>query len=172
MDLRYPIGPYDIHHRPSATELDSAIEAIGLLPAELEAVLAELERRPAALDAPYRPGGWTRRQVVHHLADSHANATIRTRLTLTEDVPTVKPYDEVAWAELVDAATAQLEPSVLMLRGIHRRWSMLLASLPAAAFERRLRHPEHGELTLAQLIASYGWHCRHHLAHLGSAWVP
>lgn len=172
MDLRYPIGPNDIHHHPSPTELVSAIEAIRLLPDELDAALAELAARPGTLDAPYRPDGWTRRQVVHHLADSHANATIRTRLALTEDVPTVKPYDEVAWAELADAASAELEPSVLMLRGIHRRWSMLLASLPAAAFERRLRHPEHGELTLAQLIGSYGWHCRHHLAHLNSPWVP
>ena len=172
MDLRYPIGPYDIHHLPSEAELNHALEAIRTLPDELAVALDELAMRPGALDLPYRPDGWTRRQVVHHLADSHANATIRTRLALTEDVPTVRPYDEVAWATLADAANDPLEPSLAILRGLHQRWSSLLTSLPPEAFHRRLRHPEHGEIALSQLLGMYGWHGRHHLAHLRSTWTP
>lgn len=166
-DPRYPIGRHDIRAPTTTETLSAAVAAIASLPDELERALAR--RSLPSLDRAYREGGWSVRQVVHHLADSHLNAAIRTRLTLTENKPTVRPYDEQAWAELVDARCAPLEPSLALLRGLHQRWAILLASLGEESFARLLHHPEHGDLTLGQLVCLYGWHGRHHVAHIENA---
>ena len=120
----------------------------------------------AQLDTPYRPGGWTVRQVVHHLADSHLNAYIRFRLALTEDEPTIKPYNENAWAHLPDAEQSPIAPSLQILGGLHTRWALLLRSLSQAQLHRYFLHPENGLMRLDKTIGSYGWHSRHHLAHI------
>jgi hypothetical protein len=165
-DPRYPIGRFELG-AVFAASVEQAVRDIATLPEELEQVVAD--RSEADLDVPYRDGGWTVRQVVHHLADSHANAAIRTRLALTEVHPTIRPYDEGAWANLVDARTAPIASSLVMVRALHERWSLLLASLDPSAFGRTLHHPERGDLTLGQLIALYGWHGRHHVAHIHHA---
>ena len=165
-DLRYPIGKHDVHAVLSPKDLELARRSIAELPDRLEAALAGLDR--AKLDTPYREGGWTVRQVVHHLADSHLNAHTRLRLGLTEDNPIVKTYDEALWAELADAKTLDVEPSVLLLRGLHHRWSRLLETLKPGDFERQIVHPEAGKFSVAQLTGLYGWHSRHHVAHITS----
>jgi hypothetical protein len=161
MDPRYPIGKPDLNdQRP----LPEAIEEIAALPAQLREALAKVG--PNRLDTPYREGGWTARQVVHHFADSHINSYVRFRLALTEDCPTIKPYDEKEWAELPDAKSGPVEVSLSLIDGLHARWAALLRSMAPADFERQFRHPERGLLTLAQNVRLYAWHCRHHLAHL------
>jgi len=120
------------------------------------------------LDTPYRPGGWTVRQVVHHLPDSHLNSYIRFRLALTEKEPTIKPYDQERWAELDDAKTAPIEPSLALLEALHQRWIMLLRSLIPADFARTFNHPEMGIVTLDATLRLYEWHGRHHTAHITS----
>lgn len=135
--------------------------AIGSFPMELKAVLPQ-----ARLDRPYREGGWTGRQVVHHLADSHMNAFVRMRLALTEETPTVKPYDEAAWARLADSLTEDPAVSVQILEGLHKRWHTLLQSLSDADFARGARHPDMGAVTLDWFLQLYAWHGRHHLGHL------
>lgn len=163
-DLRYPIGEHDVLAAVSDVQLQAAIRDIAELPRRLRAAVQGLGE--AQLDAPYRPGGWTVRQVVHHLADSHLNAYIRLRLALTEESPTIRPYDEKQWAELPDARRLALEPSLSILSGLHERWSNLLESLSREQLERKLSHPEIGSLSVAQLTCLYGWHSRHHLAHV------
>jgi hypothetical protein len=118
------------------------------------------------LDTPYRPGGWTVRQVVHHLADSHINAFVRFRLGLTEDQPTIKPYDEKLWAELADCRNAPVEMSLSLLEGLHQRWVMLLTGMSDSDYARTIHHPESGILRLDTYLATYGWHSRHHVAHI------
>lgn len=118
------------------------------------------------LNTPYREGGWTIRQVVHHLADSHINSYVRFRLALTEDTPTIRPYEESLWAELPDAKSLPLKPSLDLLDGLHNRWTMLLRHMTEQDFQRRLLHPELGELSLAWMLGLYAWHGRHHLAHI------
>jgi uncharacterized damage-inducible protein DinB len=141
------------------------IEEILRTPEELRAALEELSAKQ--LDTPYREGGWTVRQVVHHVADSHLNAYTRFRLGLTEDEPLIKPYDEARWAELADARTAPVELSLVILEALHERWVLLLRSLSPADFERTVRHPQWSEpLTLDKLVALYAWHGRHHTAHI------
>jgi len=165
MDLRYPTGrfTYDPHVTPEKRA--AWVAAIGRFPEELTAALARL---PAGrLDTPYREGGWTARQVVHHVADSHMNAYVRFRLALTEDEPTLKPYAEDRWAELVDARTEDPAVSAGILQGVHRRWHALLASLEPSDFARTARHPEHGAITVDWLLQLYAWHGRHHIGHLG-----
>ena len=120
------------------------------------------------LDTPYREGGWTIRQVVHHIADSHANAFMRFKLALTEDWPTIKPYDEAAWAELADSKTLPLAASLAMIEGIHARWFALLDTMDFDDFHKGFLHPERGRLTLITALAMYDWHSRHHLAHITS----
>lgn len=132
------------------------IAAIERLPAEAEAVVAGLD--DSALDTPYREGGWSPRQVIHHLADSHMNAFIRMRLIVTEDHPAIKPYDQDAWAVLSDTMTMPVAPSLSILSGLHARWACLLRSLPEDAFSRTAFHPEHGDVTLDRLVAIYGKH--------------
>ena len=118
------------------------------------------------IDTPYRPEGWTVRQLVHHLADSHLNAYVRHRLALTENNPTIKPYDENLWAELSDAKSAPIESSLQLLEAMHERWAALLKSMPAADFSRTLNHPERGPMSLDQMIELYAWHGKHHVAHV------
>jgi hypothetical protein len=164
MDPRYPTGPFTFDPSVTPEKRKAAIAAIGAFPSELKAVLAGL---PAgALDKPYREGGWTARQVVHHVADSHVNAYVRTRLTLTENKPTVKPYEEADWAKLVDARTMDPGVSVQILEGIHQRWHMLLQSLAPEQFTRPAIHPQFGDVSLDFFLQMYAWHGRHHLGHL------
>jgi len=164
MDPRYPTGRFAYDSDVTADKRAAWVAAIGQFPTELRAALGVLSA--ADLDTPYREGGWTGRQVVHHVADSHINAYVRFRLALTEDAPTVKPYAEARWAELADARTEDPAVSVGILDGVHRRWYGLLASLQPQDFARTLTHPEHGAITLDWLVQLYAWHGRHHLGHL------
>jgi hypothetical protein len=166
-DLRYPIGPWS--YPQSAITEDQRlgwIRDIATAPAALRAAVDGLTQ--AHLDTPYRPGGWTVRQVVHHVADSHMNGYVRFKLALTEDVPTIKPYDEALWATLAEVRTSPIETSLVLLEALHVRWVRLLESMTAADFARRFHHPESGTLTLEQYLAGYAWHGRHHTAHITS----
>jgi hypothetical protein len=161
MDPRYPVGKADPN---DPTPLPEAIEIIASLPRNLRNAVGRLT--PAQIDASYREGGWTARQVVHHLADSHVNSYTRFRLALTEPSPSIKPYDEKAWAELPDAKSGPIDPSLALLDGLHARWAALLRSMTAADFARTFEHPERGMTTLEMTTRLYAWHCRHHLAHV------
>ena len=162
--LRYPVGRYSKPDVITDALLREWIDTIEIFPHKLKNEVAGLT--DAQLDTTYRPGGWTIRQVVHHCADSHLNAYVRLKLTLTEEKPTIKPYLEARWAELVDS-TLPVPSSLAMLEGVHTRWAFLLRSLSPADLKKRFVHPEHGkEFQLDELIALYGWHCRHHLAHV------
>ena len=163
-DLRYPVGRFQRPTTLSETERRNAIDSIAAAPAKLRAAVRGLD--DAQLDTPYRPDGWTVRQVVHHMPDSHANAYIRFKLALTEDTPTIKPYDEAAWAKLDDSRTTRIETSLTMLEMLHDRWVRLLESIPAKDYSRRLIHPENGPMTLDDVLALYHWHGRHHVAHI------
>jgi hypothetical protein len=160
MDARYPTGRFVFVPNPGADTRRTAIATIGSFPRELKEVMPS-----AKLDTPYREGGWTARQVVHHLADSHMNAFIRFRLALTEQNPTIKPYNESEWAKLPDAA---LDPqlSVQILDGLHQRWHRMLEAMREEDFTRTAVHPEHGPITLDWLLQLYAWHGRHHIGHL------
>jgi hypothetical protein len=164
-DLRYPIG----HFNPPAVSMSgiraAQIQTLRLLPERLRAAVAGLN--DAQLDTPYREGGWNARQVVHHVADSHANGYIRFKLALTEDWPTVRPYDQAAWAELADYKLP-IEDSLAFIEALHARWVALLESLTDADFRRGFIHPEDGRATLAKALAIYDWHSRHHTAHITS----
>ena len=162
--LRYPVGPLTRHPTIDAATRAALIADIEQLPEALGRALAGLN--DAKLDTPYREGGWTVRQVVHHVADSHMNAYIRMRLAATEDSPTIKPYDEVAWAEQSDAQTGDINLSVPLIDALHRRWSVWLRQLPASGFARTVVHPESGTLSIDGLLQIYGWHSRHHVAHI------
>ncbi len=164
MDPRYPPGrfAYDPDITPEKRAAWTA--AIGAFPAELKEALAALP--PAGLDTPYREGGWTGRQVVHHVADSHMNAYIRFKLALTEENPPLKPYEESDWAELVDARTEDPAVSVGILDGVHHRLHVLLRSLGPEAFTRTAFHPAHGPVAVDWLLQMYAWHGRHHIGHL------
>lgn len=166
-DLRYPVGKFDAAAHVTAASRATAISDIAALPAKLRAALAGLTE--AQLDTPYRPVGWTVRQVVHHLADSHINAYTRVRLAMTEDNPTIKAYEEQKWAELPDAKSLPVEPSLAILDGVHQRWVTLLRALTHDETTRTVVHPEHGRaLSIDFLTAMYAWHCRHHVAHITS----
>ena len=164
MDLQYPIGRFEWRGQNSADDRRRLIDAIDQTPANLRAAVEDLSDQQ--LDTPYRPGGWTVRQVTHHVPDSHMNAYIRFRLALTEEEPTIKPYDESRWAELADARTAPVETSLALLESLHLRWAMLLRSLSEADFARQFRHPELGIVSLDKNLALYAWHGRHHVAHV------
>lgn len=165
-DPRYPLGPF--RYDPDAGEEGRrrAIAAIGELPSALRRAVQGLDDR--RLDTPYREGGWTVRQVVHHLVDSHVNAYVRLRLALTEENPVIRPYDEVAWAELPDARNEPVELSLALLERLHARWVALLERLPDAAFARRWTHPASGEHGVDELVQMYAWHGGHHVAHVTS----
>lgn len=143
---------------------DTLIHSIADLPWRIESALAGAS--DAQLMRPYRPGGWNARQVVHHLADSHMNAFIRSRLILTEDNPPLKPYDQDAWARLPDASTGPLAPSVTILRGLHARWVTFFQALPEEAWTRQGLHPDNGPVTLAAILESYAAHGQRHLEHI------
>lgn len=164
MDLSYPIGKFDWSAPVPPEARRPAIEDIAEAPARLREAVRGLDA--AQLDTPYRPDGWTVRQVVHHVADSHVNSYIRFRLALTEDSPLIKPYDQVAWAALPDARTAPVELSLALLDGLHSRWAALLGTLTDAEFARTFRHPEIGTVRLDTNLALYAWHGRHHTAHI------
>jgi uncharacterized damage-inducible protein DinB len=163
-DLRYPIGPFRRPAGLSTEERTAAIAAIADAPARLREAVAGLD--PAQLDTPYRPGGWTVRQVVHHVPDSHLNAYVRCKLALTEEEPTIRPYHEERWAELPEARSAPIEPSLALLESLHRRWELGLRGMAAADWERMLVHPDSGRQSVEQLVALYVWHGRHHVAHV------
>ena len=164
-ELRYPIGKLTLPTAPlTEAERKQAIETIADLPSLVRAAVANLT--PAQLDTPYREGGWTLRQVVHHLADAHMNAFTRFKLALTEDEPTIKPYNEKAWAELPEARTSAVETSLAILEGVHRRWELLLREMQPADYARSFRHPERGLMSLEATLVLYAWHCKHHVAHI------
>lgn len=162
-DLRYPLGRFAFAGADDNSRAE-AIETIAALPARMRAAVKGMSE--AQLDTPYRPGGWTVRQVVHHVPDSHANALIRFKFALTEEVPRIKPYDEAKWAELADGRTGPVASSLAMLDGLHARWTLLLRSMRPVDFERQLEHPEQGILPLDRMLALYAWHSRHHVAHI------
>ncbi len=164
-DLRYPIGKFDPTAPVTPAIRKAAIWDLAQAPERVRGAVNRLT--DAQLDTPYRPEGWTVRQVVHHMADSHLNAMTRVRLALTEDNPTIKPYIEGKWAELADARTVAIEPSVQILDGVHARLVALLRTLDEADFARTVVHPEHGRtMSIDVLTALYGWHSRHHVRHI------
>jgi uncharacterized damage-inducible protein DinB len=163
-DLRYPIGPLTLPARFDAAWRAQAIRTIADTPSRLEQAVAGWS--DARLDTPYRDGGWTVRQLVHHVADSHINAYVRFKLALTEEEPPVKGYEEAAWAELGDSARVPVGVSLDLLRALHTRWVALLDTMTEADFQRTLVHPEKGVRTLDQMLATYAWHGPHHVAHV------
>jgi hypothetical protein len=163
--LRFPIGPFEFGKIYSAEDLQLIIRKIEEFPAELKKLVSRL--KDAQLDVSYREGGWTVRQVVHHLADSHINAYTRFKLALTEETPSIKPYDEKAWAELADSKAGDIRSSVELLVGLHYRWTLLLKAMSAEDFQLLYYHPEHQmSHHLMEMIAMYAWHGDHHLAHI------
>lgn len=163
-DLRYPIGRYEPREDIAAAQRQPWIDEIAGAPAKLQAAVSGL---PASqLDTPYRPGGWTVRQIVHHLPDSHLNSYVRFRLALTEEEPTIKTYEEARWAELPDARTAPVDVSLQLLSALHQRWVLLLQSFGDAEFARTFRHPDLGVMKLDNTVGLYAWHGRHHVAQI------
>jgi len=140
------------------------VEQIAAAPRALAAAVKGLTN--AQLDTPYRDGGWTPRQIVHHIADSHMNAYIRFKLGLTENNPTIKPYDEKTWAETIDSRTTPVDVSLPLIEGLHERWTQLLRSFDSTTYARTVMHPERGPMTLSDLLQLYSWHGRHHTAHI------
>ena len=162
--LRYPIGKFQRPGAVSQTERDRYLNDIEEAPRRLRAAVVGLTAEQ--MDTPYREGGWTVRQVAHHLPDSHLNAYARMKLALTEDTPTIKPYDEARWAELSDSRTAPVETSLAMMEALHERWGHLLRGMRESDFGRTVMHPEMGALTVDDLLALYAWHGRHHVAQI------
>ena len=165
-DLRFPIGKFDIAGPFPESDYPRLIGEIAETPGALRSAVAGLSRDQQ--ETPYRPGGWTVKQVVHHLGDSHMNALTRFKLALTEDEPTIKAYDEAKWAELPDSKRVPIDVSLSLLDALHVRLVALLRGMDTADFRRRFRHPERGLMTLAQLLGLYAWHGRHHVAHITS----
>ena len=164
-DPRYPVGKFSFETPIAESDRPQLIAIVAETPGNLRNAVAGLSRDQ--LETPYRPGGWTVKQVAHHVPDSHMNAYCRFKLALTEDEPTIKPYNESAWAELADSRRVPIEVSLALLDGLHFRWVALLRSMEPADFRRGLRHPEHGKvLTLDQMLGLYAWHGRHHVAHI------
>jgi hypothetical protein len=163
MDARYPIGKMEMPKEITAAKRQVAIESMAHAPKNLREAVRGLNA--TQLDTPYREGGWTVRQVIHHLPDSHMNAYIRLKLALTEANPTIRPYDQARWANLGDA-TGPIEPSQTLLDVLHERWDLLWRTLQPEDFSRKLVHPEQGERTVDWLLFVYDWHGRHHAAHI------
>jgi uncharacterized damage-inducible protein DinB len=164
-DLRYPIGPLEFKGRTLlGDERAAMIDTIDAHPANMRAAVAGLNDEQ--LDTPYRADGWTVRQVVHHVVDSHLNSYQRFKLALTEERPTVRTYREGEWAELPEAKSAPVEVSLALLEALHVRWVMMLRGMAPSDFEKVLDHPEIGDITADQLLEIYGWHCPHHEGHI------
>ncbi|MFZ0430642.1 MAG: putative metal-dependent hydrolase [Acidobacteriota bacterium] len=163
-NLQYPIGKFQRDPAVTAEKRERWIRSVAGLPERLEQAVAGLS--DAQLDTAYRPEGWTVRQLVHHIADSHINAYVRVRLALTEDKPTIKAYDQAAWAQLADARSAPLRPSLAIISAVHERWVLLLRSLEETDFARPFHHPEWGDIDLDTTLQMYAWHGDHHLAHI------
>ena len=165
-DLRYPIGQFAFDGSLTEKQRNQLIDDIEQAPAKLRAAVTALS--PHQLDTPYRPDGWTVRQVVHHVPDSHLNSYVRFKWALTEDEPTIKPYYEDRWAELEEARSAPIEISLVLLESLHKRWVLMLRSIKAEDWKRTFRHPELGRMGLEKNLALYAWHGKHHVAHITS----
>ena len=164
-ESKYPIGKYNIPANISDIDVDDHIRTIKDFPGKLKNLIENWS--DTQLDTPYRKGGWTVRQLINHIADSHMNSFIRFKLALTEDNPTIKTYDEAKWAELQDSFTIEIKPALQILKGLHKRWVYELKSLTNKEFESTFFHPEHNRnITLRESLAFYAWHCSHHYAHL------
>ena len=164
-DVRYPVGSFVAPPSYDASLVPEQLATIAALPATMRKAVTGLDERQ--LDTPYREGGWTVRQVVHHVADSHMHAYMRTKHALTEDVPTIKAYEEADWARLPDSRTLPVEPSLQILEGVHARWGTVLTSLKAEEWQREYMHPEYKALwPLWKVVAMYAWHSRHHVGHI------
>lgn len=166
VDPRYPIGKFQWRGAVSPAERAEHIARIAACPAEMRAAVRGLE--DPQLDTPYRDGGWTVRQVVHHVPDSHMNAYIRFKLGLTEETPTIKPYEEDGWAQLPDSRAAPVGLSLDLLENLHARWVLVLRAMRETDFQRPINHPESGVQSLDRLLALYAWHGAHHTAHVTS----
>ncbi len=167
IDPRFPIGVFTMPRTVTPEERAACLTRIAALPARLRVAVAGLTE--SQLDTPYRSGGWTVRQVVHHLPDSHMNSYVRFKLALTEASPVIKPYDEAAWALLGDTRDTPVETSLAILEALHTRWVVLLRGLSEEQWGRTMRHPENGLLRLDQVLALYAWHGDHHVAHITGA---
>jgi hypothetical protein len=163
-DPRYPIGKFSYDGPPSAEQRSRMIEEIELMPAALRAAVRGLS--PQQVETPYREGGWTVRQVIHHVPESHMNAYIRFKLALTEDQPTIKPYAEDLWAKLPDVESTPLEVSLALLASLHGRFVYMLRSMQPEDWKRSFNHLQLGPMALEKNLALYSWHGRHHLAHV------
>ena len=163
-DPRFPIGKFHYEGTPSEEQRAKFIAEIEQAPAAIRAAVKGLS--PQQLDTPYREGGWSVRQVVHHVPESHMNAYIRFKLALTEDEPTIKTYEEDRWAKLEDARLTPVEVSLALLENLHTRWVILLRSLSAEGWKRTFKHPELGLMPLEKNLALYAWHGKHHTAHI------
>jgi len=166
MDLRYPIGEFKFAGPLTDAERQALIDRIAETPDRMRAAVTGLTEEQ--VDSPYRPGGWTVRQVVHHVPESHLNSYTRFKLAITEDEPTIKPYFEDRWAELDDARQAPIALSLDLLDALHGRWIWFLRSLKQEDFQRTFRHPEIGVVSIDKNIALYAWHGQHHVAHITS----
>jgi hypothetical protein len=165
-DLRYPIGKFTYDGPPTEDQKKKHLAEIEQAPAKLRAAVKGLSDQQ--LDTPYRPEGWSVRQVTHHVPDSHLNAYVRFKLALTEDEPTIKPYAENLWAQLADTPATPVEVSLQLLDSLHDRWARLLRSLKPEDWKRTFRHPDLGVVSLEKNLALYSWHGRHHVAHIAS----
>ena len=163
-DPRYPIGKFDRKITVTKEMRREFINTIESLPSQLRKEVENLSEQQ--LDTPYREDGWTIRQVVHHLPDSHINAYVRFKLALTEDNPAIKTYEEHLWAELPDSVKTPIDVSLNLLESLHARWAILLRSMTDEQFEKTFQHPEWGNINLSKTLALYAWHGKHHLAHI------
>lgn len=166
--LRYPVGRLPRLSGPiDRAEREKHVAILEQLPRDVRALTERLA--DAQLDTRYRPGGWTVRQVVHHLPDSHMNAYVRMKLAATEDLPAVRTYEEQLWAELPEARSGPVAMSLDLLDALHRRWTSFLRALPETDLQRAFQHPQWGRVTIEEALTMYSWHCRHHTAHIRNA---
>lgn len=163
-DLQYPVGKFERQANYTALEIQESIEVLEKLPQQMRTSVAGLSAEQ--LETPYREGGWSLLQVVHHVPDSHINSFVRFKLALTEENPTIKPYDEAAWAELSDSRDTPIETSLDLLESLHARWVIVLRSIKPEQWKRTFNHPQNGSMTLEHALALYAWHSRHHLGHI------
>ena len=163
-ELRYPIGRFSVPEEITTKQIKSYIKTIEEAPQKYRKAVQGLSEKQ--LDTPYRPEGWTVRQVIHHVPDSHINSHVRFKLGLTEENPTIKTYDEAKWAELDDSRDTPIKVSLTLLESLHKRWTLLLKSMSEKDYQKTVNHPEWGELRIDKMLALYDWHCKHHLAHI------